>query len=354
MPLTPEQRNVIARSLRVARRRGASPRVQKALLEAESVESNFRHLPYGDRDSVGVLQQRPSQGWGPASESVEQDVNQFLDRAMRLNGSFKGSAGALAQQVQRSAFPGRYDQRSAEANALLNRRGAARGPAGGAGGTVTSTNTVGGVDNSQARRALFANFLLDDSKSKDILDLAVQAKGLADVPGQKVTTTSSSSRGIQAGPQPTTDDIDQIVKRANAIDKRKLPYQWGGGHQAGGGGPAQPLDCSGAVSKALGVNPRVAGQFTSWGKPGKGKGRDGVRELAPRAARDQRSLLGHERQQSGWRRRLDSTQPDQPAVPQGLHRPPPHRDVTPSSVTVSRSRRYGPFGPVTRDHHDTE
>jgi hypothetical protein len=118
MALTREQQSNIERALRVARKKRATPKVRKALIEAMGVESNYRHLKYGDRDSVGVLQQRPSQGWGPASESVEQDVSQFIDRAMKVRHKY-GTAGELAQAVQRSAFPERYDQRSSEANRIL-------------------------------------------------------------------------------------------------------------------------------------------------------------------------------------------------------------------------------------------
>lgn len=120
---TPEQRRNIAEALRLTRR--DRPKTRKSLLEAMAVEANFRHLHYGDRDSQGVLQQRPSQGWGayiPGVRGVRQDINDYLSRARRLmRQGFKGTPGQLAQAVQRSAFPERYDQRAAEVNALLNR-----------------------------------------------------------------------------------------------------------------------------------------------------------------------------------------------------------------------------------------
>lgn len=116
---------VLQAAIRAANKRKASPRVKKALILAGLVESNLQHKKYssvgsGDRDSVGFLQQRPSQGWGRPGESVEQDTNQFLDHALKLNATGRyGSAGQLAQAVQRSAFPDRYDARSAEADKLL-------------------------------------------------------------------------------------------------------------------------------------------------------------------------------------------------------------------------------------------
>lgn len=120
MAYTREQRAIIALSRRLSA--GLPARVRQALLEAEAVESNFRNLHYGDRDSQGVLQQRPSTGWGPAGNAAV-DIRQFLQRALAVNRGFRGSAGQLAQAVQRSAFPGRYDQHAGEAARLLGGHG---------------------------------------------------------------------------------------------------------------------------------------------------------------------------------------------------------------------------------------
>lgn len=64
-----------------------------------------------------------------------------------------------------------------------------------------------------------------------------------------------------------------MFEEAERIDKAKLPYQWGGGHdrKRGPKDDLVPLDCSGAVSQVLGLDPRVSGAFENWGKPGKGK-----------------------------------------------------------------------------------
>jgi hypothetical protein len=78
------------------------------------------------------------------------------------------------------------------------------------------------------------------------------------------------AESVAAGQQPIAESVYR--QRANQIDAAKLPYLWGGGH----GGKVNvdknltPLDCSGAVSAVLGIDPRVSGQFTSWGKAGDG------------------------------------------------------------------------------------
>lgn len=107
---------------------GASPKVLKAALEAGLVESNLRNLDYGDRDSLGVFQQRPSQGWGRPDQVTRPRyaARQFFKRAIPLRKQY-GSAGELAQAVQRSAFPERYDQRSADAESILQSLGSGPG-----------------------------------------------------------------------------------------------------------------------------------------------------------------------------------------------------------------------------------
>jgi len=66
--------------------------------------------------------------------------------------------------------------------------------------------------------------------------------------------------------------VAQIVSEANHIASAKVPYLWGGGHGARvlPNTKVTPLDCSGAVSAALGINPKVSGEFERWGAPGKG------------------------------------------------------------------------------------
>ncbi len=87
------------------------------------VESGLRNLNYGDRDSLGLFQQRPSQGWG----SPEQVLNPtyaaglFYDHLVRVPGWATMPPGRAEQAVQRSGFPDRYAPREAAAAALAER-----------------------------------------------------------------------------------------------------------------------------------------------------------------------------------------------------------------------------------------
>lgn len=107
----------------VATKLGASPKVLQSLFEAGLVESNFtNHLTATDHDSLGYLQQRPSTGWGTPAQvtNVSYATTSYVKKAMAYEASHPGAtAGQIAQAIQVSAFPARYDQRSGEAAKLL-------------------------------------------------------------------------------------------------------------------------------------------------------------------------------------------------------------------------------------------
>lgn len=234
MAYTREQRKNQRTSIQIARERGASPRVIKALLEAEGVESNYRNLNYGDRDSKGILQQRPSQGWGKAG-SVEQDVHDFLDRAIKLDKTFKGSSGQLAQAIQRSAYPGKYAQRSREAQRLLKGGGGVTPTSSGATPGLTDASFSGGVDNSKLRQQLKAQYLLDRGNPDALLSLAAGLQQAQDVPGTlyyktEKSTSGASYGGKKKGQGKLLELFWQGPGGINAKDGKKVPQGFVSGH----------------------------------------------------------------------------------------------------------------------------
>jgi hypothetical protein len=74
------------------------------------VESGLRNLPSGDRDSLGLFQQRPSQGWGTPEHILTTSLATatFLDRLLGVPGWAVLAPGLAEQTVQRSAFPDAY------------------------------------------------------------------------------------------------------------------------------------------------------------------------------------------------------------------------------------------------------
>jgi peptidoglycan hydrolase-like protein with peptidoglycan-binding domain len=103
---------------------GVTDRVMLAGFETGLVESNMHNLPCGDRDSLGVFQQRPSQGWGTPVQVVDVAYasNSFFTRAINVAAAHPDwSAGQVAQAVQVSAFPDRYDAAEGAARDLIAR-----------------------------------------------------------------------------------------------------------------------------------------------------------------------------------------------------------------------------------------
>ncbi|MGA4864583.1 hypothetical protein ACPCAC_02255 [Streptomyces lavendulocolor] len=116
----------------VGRDLGVSEKVMLAAFEAGWVESHMNNLDCGDKDSLGVFQQRPSQGWGTPEQirHVPYAARRFFERAVRVERrSPHLSAGATAQEVQRSAHPDRYDAAEDKARALLEEATASAGHA---------------------------------------------------------------------------------------------------------------------------------------------------------------------------------------------------------------------------------
>jgi hypothetical protein len=83
-------------------------------------ESKLENLTYGDRDSVGVFQQRPSQGWGTTAqlEDPAYAAGAFFKALVRVPGYQTIPVDQAAQAVQKSADGSAYEQ-YAQSGALL-------------------------------------------------------------------------------------------------------------------------------------------------------------------------------------------------------------------------------------------
>ena len=83
-------------------------------------ESRLRNLPAGDRDSLGVFQQRPSQGWGTPAQILDPRLASlaFLRALARIDQWQTMPVTVAAQLVQRSATPTAYARAEPEARAI--------------------------------------------------------------------------------------------------------------------------------------------------------------------------------------------------------------------------------------------
>ncbi|MCX4763916.1 C40 family peptidase [Streptomyces sp. NBC_01275] len=83
-------------------------------------ESGLRNLTYGDRDSLGLFQQRPLQGWGTANEILGPVYasTKFYEALEKVSGWQSLSVTQAAQAVQKSGFPEAYAKWEPLATAL--------------------------------------------------------------------------------------------------------------------------------------------------------------------------------------------------------------------------------------------
>jgi cell wall-associated NlpC family hydrolase len=235
-------------------------------LMAAMQESSLRNISYGSSDSLGLFQQRPSQGWGTRAQILNPiyATQKFFHTLAGVKDRGNLSMGQAAQAVQRSAYPTAYNQWENDARRML-----------------TGTGGNGGLP-----------FPVD----RPTQDLSVVAGGLAGTkateqgvgastaatPGLGSTTTDSASPGApgsgattQAIQTPTvttnTNSIDDMAKllSSNGTGQRSTvinaaqkwlgtPYLWGGGNPNGptsgighGTHTVTGFDCSGLVLYAL-------------------------------------------------------------------------------------------------------
>ena len=120
--LSPTQGKYAGLIAGIAVQRGLPARAVSIALATAFQESKLRNLPEGDRDSVGLFQQRPSQGWGTEAELMRPRyaINAFYDALVKIDGYQQMRITEAAQAVQRSGFPEAYEEHAAGARALAS------------------------------------------------------------------------------------------------------------------------------------------------------------------------------------------------------------------------------------------
>ncbi|BCR81434.1 hypothetical protein [Arachnia rubra] len=89
-------------------------------------ESGLRNLGYGDRDSLGLFQQRPSYDWGTKEQIMDPwySSGRFYEELVKFDNWESIDVNDIAQKVQRSGHPEAYRKHETNARALA---GAFRG-----------------------------------------------------------------------------------------------------------------------------------------------------------------------------------------------------------------------------------
>lgn len=108
----------------VGRQRQVPPRGWVIALATAMQESSLRNLEHlgqdNDHDSLGLFQQRPSQGWGTPEQVLnpEYAAGKFYDKLVTIDGWEQLAVSDAAQAVQRSAHPTAYAKWEPDAAAL--------------------------------------------------------------------------------------------------------------------------------------------------------------------------------------------------------------------------------------------
>lgn len=118
LTLTREQNDNARTIIAVAKGAGLPERAQVVAIATALQESTLQNLSYGDRDSQGLFQQRPSAGWGSPAEITDPATAAKLFFGVAGNTGSRGltqidgwqsmSVTEAAQDVQISAFPDAY------------------------------------------------------------------------------------------------------------------------------------------------------------------------------------------------------------------------------------------------------
>src|SRR5688572_19187814 len=120
--LSVEQAENAATIAAIGVRRGLPARAVSIALATAYQESKIQNLDHGDRDSLGVFQQRPSMGWGTPEQiqDVRYATNKFYDELVRVDGYETMRITEAAQLVQRSGFPEAYEDHAEDGRALAS------------------------------------------------------------------------------------------------------------------------------------------------------------------------------------------------------------------------------------------
>jgi len=120
--LEPDQGRNAALIAAIGVRRGLPARAVSIALATAYQESKIRNISYGDRDSIGIFQQRPSQGWGTVKQIRNEHyaIHKFYEALEKIDGYQDMRITEAAQRVQRSGFPEAYEDHAADARSLAS------------------------------------------------------------------------------------------------------------------------------------------------------------------------------------------------------------------------------------------
>lgn len=197
---TPEQAVNAATITAVGTGRGLPERAVTIALATALQESGLRNISHGDRDSLGLFQQRPSQGWGTPKEILDPAyaAGEFYKHLVKVDDYQKLPLTVAAQRVQRSGYPEAYAKHEPDATVLaaaLTGTAAAtltcdgRQETARAAGATASGTSAGGAADASAQAAATGPDAVRSALVRDF--------------GRDALDTTAAEVGAQASPSPT-------------------------------------------------------------------------------------------------------------------------------------------------------
>lgn len=211
-----EQQRNVAVIVAVGRQLGVVPRGWQIAVATAIQESGLRNLQHGDRDSLGLFQQRPSQGWGTPAQilSPAYAASRFYRGLLAVPDWQQMPLTVAAQTVQRSAFPDAYARWESVARQLVATAGTAAG---------------GSLD--------------------------LDSGGLSPI-SQECPSGGANPMILNGGVLGTGTGAAAV---RNALTQLGVPYSWGGG------GPAGPSQGVAQGASTVGFDCSSLVQFAYWG-----------------------------------------------------------------------------------------
>jgi hypothetical protein len=275
------RRRIKKKIRRAALRYGIDPDVFEAQIGQESGFQQGLTSSAGAKDIAQFIPSTAKQygvtlGDGKVDDDIDGAARYMRDNLKRTGGNYK-----QALSIYNSGRPDGYLSIAETKNYVQTILGNSGGAQKTAPRSVPksaapsyTTETVPGVDRSADRRALRINYLSERGKPGALLNLGLSLRDAQDTPDSQVRVETPGQAQSKGGVHGTGVALATAAKQeADLINNAKVRYQWGGGHagKQKRGSKVTPLDCSGAVSRVLGIDPRVSGEFAKWGKPGKGR-----------------------------------------------------------------------------------
>ncbi|WEH15479.1 heavy metal transporter [Streptomyces sp. VNUA24] len=213
---TPEQAANAATISAVGTSRDLPERAVTIALATALQESGLRNIAHGDRDSLGLFQQRPSQGWG-TEQQIQDPVyaaGEFYEHLVKVADYERLPLTVAAQKVQRSGYPEAYAKHEPDATLLaaaLTGRSAASLTCEGRRDVAAGTGTAVAGGPAAVRGALARDF------GDDAFESAAAVVGSGGGASAQASPSPSPSASPAAGavtiPLKDAGDAEQVRRR---------------------------------------------------------------------------------------------------------------------------------------------